>query len=55
MNRSSDRKRVSSQSHEIRYAGGKVPGGPGAIRRAKESLGRTTSRPKVLARARSRG
>lgn len=54
-NSSRDRKRVSSQAHEINYAGRKVSGGPGAIRRAKEELGRTTARPKVMARARSRG
>lgn len=50
--RSSDRKRISSQSHEIRYAGRKVRGGSAAIREAKSDLGRTTSRAKVMARAR---
>jgi hypothetical protein len=49
----SDRKRVSSQSHEISYAGRKVRGGSAAIERAKSDLGRTTSRTKVMARARS--
>ena len=50
--RSSDRQRVSSQPHEIKYAGRKVRGGPAAVREAKSALGRTTSRPKVMARAR---
>jgi hypothetical protein len=49
----SDRKRISSQSHEISYAGRKVRGGSAAIERAKSDLGRTTSRTKVMARARS--
>ncbi len=49
---SSDRQRVSSQEHEIKYAGRKVRGGADAVREAKSELGRTTSRSKVIARAR---
>ncbi|WP_438479563.1 ferritin-like domain-containing protein [Oleiharenicola lentus] len=49
----SDRARISSQPHEIAYAGKKVPGGAAAIRSAKKSLGRVTSRKKILAKARS--
>jgi hypothetical protein len=52
--RSSDRKRVSNQDHEIKYAGSKVRGGATAVREAKSELGRSTSRSKVMARARSR-
>jgi hypothetical protein len=50
----SDRKRISSQPHEIDYAGRKVRGGAAAIREAKSGLGRSTSRAKVMARAKSR-
>jgi hypothetical protein len=49
----SDRGRVSSQSHEIKYAGKKVgPGGAAKVRRAKKSLGRKTGRSTVMAKAR---
>jgi hypothetical protein len=48
----SDRSRVSSQKHEVSYAGRKVRGGAAAVRKAKKTLGRTTSRKKVMARAR---
>ena len=47
--RSSDRKRVSAQKHEISYAGKKLgKNGAAAVRKAKSKLGRTTSRPKVM-------
>lgn len=53
-NRGSDRGRVSSQSHEISYAGKKVGrGGAARVRKAKKALGRRTSRKTVMARARS--
>jgi hypothetical protein len=48
---SRDRPRISSQKHEIAYAGRKVSGGTPAVRRAKQALGRTTSRAKVMTRA----
>jgi hypothetical protein len=52
----SDRGRVSAQRHEISYAGKKVGrGGAAKVRRAKKSLGRTTSRKKVMQRARRAG
>lgn len=51
---SQDRKRVSSQKHEVSYAGSKLgKGGVAKIRRAKSALGRTTSRKKVMAKAKS--
>lgn len=59
--RTSDRKRVSSQSHEISYAASQL-GGRGkrtgksataAVRTAKSRLGRVTSRGKVMTRARA--
>jgi hypothetical protein len=50
---SQDRRRISSEKHEISYAGRKVKGGPAAIRSAKKKLGRVTSRSKVMAKARS--
>jgi hypothetical protein len=48
----SDRGRVSSQSHEISYAGKKI-GKDGAtrVRKAKEALGRKTSRKAVMKKA----
>jgi hypothetical protein len=49
---SRDRARVSSQKHELSYAGKNVRGGAAAIREAKEGLGRSTSRSKVMAKAR---
>src|SRR5690349_21032496 len=50
-NRGSDRGRVSSQKHEISYAGSKLgKGGAGKVRRAKQSLGRKTSRKAVRRR-----
>lgn len=48
----SDRGRVSAQKHEVSYAGRKVRGGTAAVKKAKKALGRTTSRKKVMARAR---
>lgn len=51
---SSDRRRVSAQSHEIAYAGRKLgKNGTAAVKKAKNALGRTTARKKVMARARS--
>lgn len=48
----SDRGRVSSQSHEVNYAGKKLgKGGPGRVRKAKESLGRKTNRAAVMKKA----
>jgi hypothetical protein len=53
-NAGSDRARVSSQRHEISYAGKKVgKGGAARVRKAKEALGRKTSRKAVMKRARS--
>ncbi|MEO6567229.1 MAG: hypothetical protein ABIO94_00590 [Opitutaceae bacterium] len=47
--RSSDRKRVSSQKHEVSYAGKKLgKNGTAAVRKAKKKLGRTTNRPRVM-------
>lgn len=52
-NRSSDRGRVSSQKHEVSYAGRKLgKGGTGKVRQAKKTLGRKTSRKAVMSRAR---
>jgi hypothetical protein len=49
----SDRDRVSSQQHEIGYAGKKLgKGGAARVRKAKKSLGRTTARKKVMSAAR---
>jgi hypothetical protein len=49
-----DRPRVSSQRHEVSYAGKKLGrGGAARVRKAKSQLGRTTSRKKVMSRARS--
>ncbi|HEX2855600.1 MAG TPA: hypothetical protein VHO24_20360 [Opitutaceae bacterium] len=51
--RGQDRKRVSSQKHEVSYAGKKVgKNGAKAVRKTKAKRGRTTSRPKVMAEAR---
>jgi len=50
---SRDRGRVSSQKHEITYAGKKVLGGSSAVLKVKKTLGRTTARAKVMAKARS--
>ena len=48
----SDRARVSSQPHEISYAGKKLgKGGTSRVRKAKQSLGRTTSRSAVMKKA----
>lgn len=50
----SDRGRVSSQRHEIAYAGKKLGrGGAARVRKAKKSLGRKTGRKTVMARARA--
>jgi hypothetical protein len=50
----SDRGRVSSQRHEIAYAGKKVGrGGAARVRKAKAALGRKTSRRAVMKRARA--
>lgn len=53
----SDRGRVSSQRHEVSYTGKKLgKGGAARVRKAKQALGRKTSRKAVLSRARkSRG
>jgi hypothetical protein len=51
-----DRRRVSAQPHEISYAGRQLgAGGRARVERAKSQLGRTTSRSKVMARARRSG
>lgn len=50
-----DRSRVSSQSHEVHYAGKKLgKRGAARIRKAKEALGRKTGRATVIRKARSR-
>ena len=52
-NTGSDRGRVSSQRHEIAYAGKKLgKGGAARVRKAKQALGRKTSRKAVMSRAR---
>ena len=49
-----DRGRVSAQRHEVSYAGKKLgKGGANRVRKAKEALGRKTSRSAVMRRARS--
>lgn len=49
-----DRKRISSEKHEVAYAGSKLgKGGAAKVRQAKSALGRSTSRAKVMARAKS--
>lgn len=55
-----DRPRVSSERHEIAYAAKKLAGARGnrgkaktAVKRAKQSLGRKTSRRAVMSRAKS--
>jgi hypothetical protein len=49
---SRDRRLISSQPHELKYAGGKLgAGGKEAIVSAKKTLGRQTSRTKVMAEA----
>lgn len=54
-NLGSDRGRVSSQSHEVRYAGKKVGGRNAAnrVRKAKKTLGRKTNRKAVIGRAKA--
>ena len=56
---SRDRKRVSLQNHEIKYAAGKLKTGStsgskakAAVLKAKKGLGRKTSRKAVMSRAR---
>lgn len=50
----SDRGRVSSQRHEVSYAGKKLgKRGAARVRKAKSSLGRKTNRKAVMKRARS--
>lgn len=50
----SDRSRISSQRHEVAYAGKKLgKRGAARVRRAKSTLGRKTSRTAVMQRARS--
>jgi hypothetical protein len=50
----SDRGRVSSQRHEVGYAGKKLgKGGAARVRKAKAALGRKTSRSAVMKRARA--
>jgi hypothetical protein len=52
--RSQDRKRISSEKHELNYAGRKLgKNGALAVRKAKSKLGRTTSRPKVMQKAKA--
>ncbi len=49
-----DRKRISSEKHEVAYAGSKLgKGGAAKVRQAKTALGRTTSRAKVMTRAKA--
>ena len=49
----SDRGRISTQRHEVSYAGRKVgKGGAARVRKAKSALGRKTSRKAVMKRAR---
>ena len=49
----SDRARISSQTHEVAYAGSQLgKGGAARVRQAKQALGRTASRSRVLRRAR---
>jgi hypothetical protein len=51
----SDRARISSQRHELSYAGKKLgKGGMKRVRKAKATMGRKTSRKAVMRRARSR-
>jgi hypothetical protein len=51
-NRGGDGARISSQRHEISYAGKKLGrGGAAQVREAKKSMGRKTSRRAVMARA----
>ena len=53
-NRGSDRGRVSGQKHEVSYAGRKLgKGGAAKVRKAKQAMGRKTSRKAVMRRARS--
>jgi hypothetical protein len=53
-NLGSDRARVSSQRHELNYAGKKLGrDGAARVRKAKKSLGRKTRRSTVMQRARS--
>lgn len=50
----SDRSRVSSQPHEISYAGKRLGrGGAARVKKAKSALGRKTSRTAVMKRARA--
>ncbi|MES2694153.1 MAG: hypothetical protein V4773_11820 [Verrucomicrobiota bacterium] len=50
----SDRSRISSQAHEISYAGKKLgPGGAARVRKAKAALKRKTGRAAVMKRARA--
>lgn len=54
-NLGSDRGRISSQRHEVSYAGKKLGrGGAARVRKAKKSLGRKTGRKAIMSRARSR-
>jgi hypothetical protein len=49
----SDRGRVSAQAHEIKYAGSKLgKGGTTKVKKAKQALGRKTSRKAVMSKAR---
>lgn len=53
-NLGSDRGRVSSQRHEVSYAGKKLGrGGTARVRKAKAALGRRTGRSTVMKRARA--
>lgn len=55
-NTGSDRGRISSQRHEVSYAGKKLgKGGASRVRKAKAAMGRKTSRSAVMRRARSAG
>ncbi|HEX2860581.1 MAG TPA: hypothetical protein VHN79_03035 [Lacunisphaera sp.] len=49
-----DRKRISAQRHEVTYAGKQVGrNGTQRVLAAKKTLGRSTSRAKVMAKARA--
>jgi hypothetical protein len=51
----SDRKRISSQPHEISHVAKKLGrGGATKVRKVKKQLGRSTSRQKVMSRVRKR-
>jgi hypothetical protein len=52
-NKSADRRRISSESHEISYAARKLGrGGATKVRKVKKQLGRKTTRKAVMSRVR---